>query len=118
MYNTGILNWRRHCGEELHYSGRLGEPDPVLAEVENSVVCAHEDVPKYPECFETIVRMQGLLLHSFHTVTEECGLVPVMQILCSAISIPERSTRRRYVECHEPTNTDGLTCLLQLHNVL
>jgi len=78
MYNTGRINRRCHCCEGLQSSGRLGEADPVLAEVENGVVRAHENIPKDPEW----------------------------------------TTRRRYVECHEPTDTHGLTCLLQLHNVL
>jgi hypothetical protein len=52
MYNTAIINRRRHYNEGLRSSGRLGEPDPVLAEVENGVVRAHENVPKDPECFK------------------------------------------------------------------
>jgi len=51
MYNTGRINRRCHCCEGLQSSGRLGEADPVLAEVENGVVRAHENIPKDPERF-------------------------------------------------------------------
>jgi hypothetical protein len=33
-------------------------------------------------------------------------------------SVAERTTRRRYVKCHKPTDADSLSCLLQLHYVL
>ena len=51
MYNTGWINRRCHYCGGLQSSGRLGEPDLVLAEVENGVVRAHENIPKDPERF-------------------------------------------------------------------
>jgi hypothetical protein len=64
------------------------------------------------------VRFASLLLSRAMQLLKNVDRCQLCKYYCSAISIPERATRRWYVECHEPTDTDGLSCLLQLHNVL
>jgi hypothetical protein len=78
------------------------------------VVGAHENITKYPECLQDGGQIACLILAK---ETKDCR-VDYYHLCAYMFSVPERTTRRRYIICHKPADADGLSCLLQLHYVL